>query len=63
MDSVFEVNVDIDKIKRLENELEKTMNKEIDSIRLYKISQRSDDIKILGKAEKVESLKNNSFIL
>ena len=60
-DSVFELNLDNGKYLKLQNELEKIINPEEDSIRFYKMKNKQVDI--LGKQCKLEYSKDNGFFI
>lgn len=61
--SVFELNINIGDLSKLKDELEKIIDKDIDSIRIYKIGNNIiDKIEILGNKEKIEISKDNCFL-
>lgn len=62
--SVFEMELNAGKLKELKMRLEIVMDRQYDSIRLYKIKNKNpNDIEVLGKLNKVECLKDNTYIL
>lgn len=55
--SVFEIDLDYGSLLRLRHEIEKIIDNEVDSVRIYVLGKRrtDDNTILLGKRERIES--------
>lgn len=62
--SVFEMDIDPARLVKLKTELTDIINKDLDSIRLYKIGRfNKNQVELLGIREKIEISFDNGFFL